>query len=105
MAVESAADRLAFLDTDEFGVEATYTPAGGGASSTVKGIFDNTFIEADAEAEVNVQASVPVFTCRTADLTSGGVFNDQLVISGVTYKAKIIRPDGTGMTSLFLEKQ
>lgn len=106
MAVESAADRLAFLNTDEFAATATYTPAAGGGSTTVQGIFDNDFLQVDTPGgESSVATLAPRFVCRTADLSGGGAFGDTLVISGTTYKARVIQPDGTGMTTLWLEKQ
>ena len=59
MAVESAADRAIFLDVDDFGTAATYTPSGGSAA-TVNGIFDNDFVEVDAGGGVGVRFSSPV---------------------------------------------
>lgn len=105
MTIETAADRALFLSADDFGVEATYTPAGGGASSTVAGIFDDEYIDAEVGGPVPVSGTSPRFVCRTADLTSGGSFGDSLVIGGSTYLVRVIRPDGTGMTTLWLEKQ
>lgn len=105
MAAESAADRLAFLTADDFGTAATYTPAAGGAASQVKGIFDDGWLEFEGEGEASASGTAPRFVCRTADLSGGGAFGDTLVIGGVTHKARIIKPDGTGMTELWLEKQ
>lgn len=105
MPVETAADRLQFLNTDEFGVEATYTPVSGGASSTVKGIFDAATQAIEVGLEVAISSTSPQFQCRTADLTNGGKQRDTFVIAGVTYKAKDVQPDGTGMTVVMLEKQ
>lgn len=42
MALESAADRLAFVAPGEFGVDATYLPSGGG-SVALTGLFDTDF--------------------------------------------------------------
>ena len=69
MAVESATDRAVFVDIDDFGSAATYTPSGGSAS-TVNGIFDNDFIEVDAGGGVGVALQQPRFHCRTADVSS-----------------------------------
>ena len=41
MAVETADDRLILLA--DFGVAATFTPAGGGASTALTVIFDNAY--------------------------------------------------------------
>ena len=102
MAVESATDRAIFVGVDDFGVAATYTPAGG-VSSTVNGIFDNDFIEVDAGGGVGVALQQPRFHCRTADISSASE-GDALVVSGVNYTIRIVQDDGTGMTMLVLEK-
>jgi len=105
MPVESSADRLLFLSAAEFGVTATYTPVSGGSSSSVAGIFDKEYLEVAGEGEAAVSTTHPIFVCRSVDLTSGGLFDDQLMIDAVSYKVKVIRPDGTGMTTMFLEQQ
>lgn len=102
MAVESATDRAIFVNVDDFGVVATYTPSGG-ASSTVNGIFDNDFIEVDAGGGVGVALQQPRFHCRTADVSSASE-GDALVVSGTNYTIRIVQDDGTGMTMLVLEK-
>ena len=102
MAVESADDRAIFVNVDDFGVAATYTPSGS-ASSTVNGIFDNDFIEVDAGGGVGVALQQPRFHCRTADVSSASE-GDALVVSGVNYTIRIVQDDGTGMTMLILEK-
>lgn len=95
MAVESEADRLLFLSTDDFAVAATV------GASTVPGILADQYIET-----LEVPGSRPVFTCRSSDVTAASiVFNTSMVIGGVTYKVKVIQPDGTGMTRLVLEEQ
>lgn len=104
MPVETAADRAAFLA--DFGLTAAYTPAGAGAT-TLTGIFDNDWLDLDVEGEVGVASRSPRLVCRTSDLSdAGGSPNDAtLVIAGVTYKIRVEKPDGTGMTELKLEKQ
>ena len=105
MAVENAEDRLAFLDPDEFGVEAAYTPVSGGAARTVSGIFDAAAQAIDLGLSLQVASTGPQFLVRTADLTGNGQQGDQFVIAGVTYKAVDVSPDGTGMTTVKLERQ
>ncbi len=105
MGVETEADRLQFLDTDEFAVEATYTPVTGGGSSTVKGIFDAASTSLEIGIEVAVASTAPQFHTRTADLTNGGRQGDTFVIEGTTYKAVNIEPDGTGFTIVRLARQ
>lgn len=102
MAVETADDRAVFVNVDDFGVAATYTPSGG-AASTINGIFDNDFIEADAGGGVTFALQQPRFHCRTADV-SAAAEGDALVVSGVNYTIRIVQDDGTGMTMLVLER-
>ena len=102
MAVESAADRAIFFDVDDFGTAASYTPSGGSAA-TVNGIFDNDFVEVDAGGGVGIALQQPCFLCRTADVSSAAE-GDALVVSAVNYTVRIVQDDGTGITTLVLEK-
>lgn len=102
MAVESADDRLIFLSVDDFGVSATFTHSA--TTTTIRGIFDNDFIEVDTGGGVGFALQQPKFVCRTSDVSTA-VEDDTLVISAVTYKIKVRQDDGTGMTTLILEKQ
>lgn len=101
MAVESATDRAIFVDVDDFGTAASYTPAGGSAS-TVNGIFDNDFIEVETGAGVGVALQQPRFHCRTADVSSAAE-GDSITINSTAYTVRIVQDDGTGMTVLVLE--
>ena len=103
MAVESADDRSYFVAVDDFGVAATYTPAGG-VASTVNGIFDNDFVEVDTGGSVTFAQQQATFTCRTADVSSAAE-GDAITISGENYIVRIVQADGTGMTNLILELQ
>ena len=105
MAVESAADRLAFLDTDEFGISATYELADHLGISTVQGIFDKEFREVvEAEFGVGVATHLAGFTMREADLPAGYGDADELIVNAVTYVIRAHELDGTGMVALRLEK-
>lgn len=101
MAVETANDRTALLA--DFGVSATYTPAGGDPS-TVKVILDTDFQEADAGGSITFAIEIPRAIGKTADFASAAE-GDSLVISGTTYTILVVMPDGQGMTELRLEKQ
>lgn len=118
MPVETAADRLTFVNADEFAVEATYTPVAGGASWAIKGLFDSAAIAIEVGGEVDVQTRKPMMTCRVDDLSGGGKQGDTIVLTSAqllaagldtnaagTYKVRIVQPDGTGMVELALEKQ
>lgn len=103
MSIESAADRATFVDTDDFAVAATYTPAGG-AAATVNGNFDSAYADVELGGAGAVEGEQLRFVCRTADVSSAR-HGDTLAISGTTYIVRGVRPDGTGMTTLWLEEQ
>ena len=100
MAVESDTERAIFFDSDDFASSATFTDVSAGTSSTVKGIFDKESVE-QAVGEAGLIEEVPVFTCKTSDV-SNATFNDNLAIDGTTYYIKELLPDGTGVTRITL---
>lgn len=102
MAVESAADLASFFDATEFATSALYTPAVG-VPSTVVGIFDAEFAAVDLQAGVEVESTRPQFMCRTADVAAAA-HGETLVIGAITYTIRGAHPDGTGVTTLILEK-
>jgi hypothetical protein len=102
MAVETATELAIFFETDDFAVNATYSPVGG-SSVIIKGIFDNEFYEADAGGSVTFAIEQPRFTCTSSDVASA-VEGDGIVISGVSYTINVVQRDGTGVTTLVLEK-
>lgn len=87
-----AADIPVFLA--DFGVDAVV----GGV--TVPVIFDNGYQTGLAGA---MESSGPTATGATADLAAS-VEGTSLVINSVTYKVVDNQPDGTGMTTLVLER-
>ena len=102
MTLETASDLANFFDTDAHGPAVTYTPSGGSGTS-INVIFNNEYVLVD-DGETGVSSTLPVITCRTSDVPSIQM-DDTFLISSVTYKAKIIRPDGTGVTEIQLEQQ
>ena len=102
MAVESADDRAVFVDVDDFGSAATYTPSGGSAKHGQRH-FRQRLHRSRCRRRKGVALQQPRFHCRTADVSSaaGG---DALVVGGVNYTIRIVQDDGTGMTMLVLEK-
>lgn len=102
MAVETAADRAAFCNSDEFGDAADYQ-LGVGGSKPVSGIFDN----GDGVLSVGdagVVSVSPRFICPTASLPAGYAEGDTLTIGSVDYTiASPPLDDGTGMTEFELE--
>lgn len=105
MAVESASDRAAFVNSDEFGASAVYTTLTGRTYPAFDGILDKGFAEAGTVEGVGVASTEPRFTCRTADLPAEARDGDQLVVDGVTYRIIVREPDDTGdMTELVLQE-
>ncbi|MCA1381296.1 hypothetical protein [Bradyrhizobium sp. BRP23] len=105
MPIETDADRLAFLDADEFGAEGVYTPAGGIASELFPGIFDRPTIATALNDAASLDVR-PTFLCRQADLPAAadGDAGDQLAVAGIgTFEVTSIEPDGQGMALLRLE--
>jgi hypothetical protein len=98
MALPLADDLLTLFNVDEFAVSVTY----GGA--TIRGIFDNETVPVEGGGFVSVHQEQPRLTCRTLDVSA--IAEDQtMVISSVTYKIRAWIHDGTGVTSVQLEKQ
>ncbi len=100
MAVETDTERSIFFDSDDFASSATFNDVSAGTSSTIKGIFDKESIE-QAVGEAGIIEEVPMFTCKTSDVSSA-TFNDTLVIDSTTYYIKELLPDGTGVTRITL---
>lgn len=93
MTIESDADRLALLE--DWSEDATY------GASTITGIFDNSYSDL-----MDIAGSVPVFTCRTSDVSAASVaVGGTLALSAGNYTVRHIEADGTGMTRLALEAQ
>lgn len=102
MPVESSADILDFFELDDFADAATYTPIGGSAS-TVLGIFDNPQASRNATDLIDVTIPAPQFVCRTADVPNAAD-GDAIVIRSVSYLVRVSLNDGTGVSTLLLEK-
>ncbi len=105
MAVESAADRLVFFNTDEFGDSATYALAYALGETTVQGLFNIEFREVvEAEFGIGVGAHPAGFTMREADLPNGYDDGDEMTVNDTTYTIRSFERDGVGMVVLRLEK-
>jgi hypothetical protein len=105
MTIESAADLAVFTSVADFGLVASYTPKSGGASRSVSGIFDAAYVDVSVGLDQGFGSVGPRILVATTALTNGGREGDTWVISGITYKATMSEPDGTGMTNVKLEKQ
>ena len=102
MGVESAADILDFFELDDFADTATYTPVGGSPVS-VNGIFDAPQASRGATDLMDITIPSPQFVCRTADAPSAAD-GDEIIIRSVSYNVRVVLTDGTGVSTLILEK-
>lgn len=89
-------DLSVYFREADFGTAAVYS----GSGETVTGILDSEYLEPMGR----VQASQPVFLCRTADVPSA-THGQTLTVGETVYKLVGVEPDGTGTTVLRLEKQ
>lgn len=105
MAVESAADRAAFLSPDDFGATATYRTAAGPETSLAL-IFDHP--TGTRFSDPGMLAEGPRCRLRTADLPDGARdgqnTGDRIIVDGVAYLPLGFTHDGTGMTVVKLRK-
>jgi len=90
-------DLTSILLVDEFATAVTYD------GGTIYGIFDNETVPVDAGGYVQVHQEQPRLTCRTADIPSIAE-DQQMVINSVTYEIKAWVHDGTGVTTVQLER-
>ena len=85
-----------FLNSDEFGVNITYD------AGTIKGVFDNEFIESNQD-EISVEDFQPQVIVKSSDIP-GLSHGDTMTIESVDYNVIGIQPDGTGLTLVILSK-
>jgi voltage-gated potassium channel Kch len=102
MAVETATELAIFFEVDDFGAAATYTPVGG-AAVTVNGIFDDPQASRNATDMLDITIPAPQFVCRTSDVPNVAE-GDSLVVGGVSYIIRVTLTDGTGVSTLLLER-
>lgn len=97
-------DLAAIMNVDEFASSATYIADNFGTKTAINGIFDNETIPVDGGGIVQVHHQQPRFTCRTSDVPN--VSEDDLIVIGSTeYRIVAWVHDGTGVTTLQLEKR
>jgi hypothetical protein len=104
MGIESDADRASFINADEFGTTAVYTPAAGAASDPFAGQFDDPS-RMSGLGEIGAVDTSPSFFCRALDLpgAADSENSDMLAVAGHgTFLVTSIEPDGTGMVLLRL---
>jgi hypothetical protein len=104
MAIPFAADLSLMMNADDFGTSITYRRKNAMGDSTILGIFDNETVPVDAGGLVSVHEEQPRVTCRTTDIPYISE-TDEMIVSGVTYKVRAWVHDGTGVTTVQLERQ
>lgn len=102
MGVESDSDLSDFFVLDDFATTAKYT-AIGKTSKTIKGIFDSPQASRNATDMLDVTIPATQFVCRTVDAPNAAD-GDAIVIKSVSYYVRVVLTDGTGVSTLILEK-
>jgi hypothetical protein len=101
----SLTDDLGYLfNVDEFAQSVSYQRKLGLGDSTIIGIFDNETVPVDAGGIALVHQEQPRFMCKTSDVPYIAE-DDYLIISSVEYRVVAWVHDGTGVTTIHLEKQ
>ena len=85
-------DLSPFFNTAELATAATLDGA------AVTGIFDNAYTDA-----LGLASREPMYTLPTAS-AAAATQSSVLVVGGVTYRVTSVQPDGTGVTTLLLER-
>ena len=67
-------------------------------------VITASLFEVDPISGVGVVGVQPRFICTTADLPSGAAAGDAITVDGIAYTVRVIQPEGTGITTLVLEK-
>ncbi len=101
--IESAADRLAFFDVDEFATAAQWVTSAGAAES-LSVIFNAPTADHAGLASVDITLSDPSALCRQADLPAGAAQGDQLFVEGAWWSVRELRPDQTGLVTIDLQR-
>lgn len=97
MAIPYLSDLEYLIHEDDFAVAVTYD------GGTINGIFDNETIPVEAGGLVVIHQEQPRLTCRTSDVPSIAE-GEVMTISGTDYAVQAWVHDGTGVTTVQLEK-
>ena len=96
-------DLKAFFDTDAFAQMATYTRIGF-PSAQIPVIFDEPYLAMQGPGLDAISTSVPSAICRKSDVPFASR-EDRLDIGGKTFYVIESRPDGDGVTILYLSRE
>ena len=102
MGVESELDLLDFFEIGDFADTATYTPVSG-RPTEVRGIFDNPQASRNATDMMDITIPAPQFVCRTVDVPQAAD-GDAINIRSTKYYVRVVLTDGTGVSTLILER-
>lgn len=97
--VESDADRAALLGVGEFGVPVVWQTADD-QQTLLAGLFTAPW----ASSDYRLTALQPQLLCRSIDLPETAAQGDRVTARGVVWRVREIRPDGTGMTIIDLQR-
>jgi hypothetical protein len=89
-----------FFNLTEFAQEVQIGPVGN--QTTIRAIFDNEFWQME-EGVAAVSTSQPKITCRSMDVQNKPT-GTPVYVSGVQYRMADKRPDGTGITEVYLHR-
>jgi hypothetical protein len=95
-------DLVAFFDTDAFAQTAVYTRLGYPATQ-IPVIFDEPYLAMQGPGLDAISTSAPSAICRKSDVPFASR-GDRLDIGGKTFYVIESRPDGDGVTILYLSK-
>lgn len=102
MAVESAADRAVFLDTDEFGEAISWTV--GAVVSSLNVAADTGTLRLDMQDGAGALDRRLTLLCREADIPAGAARGNAVTFRAAAHTVKSIEPDGEGMALVRLER-
>lgn len=109
MAIETDADRAAFLDPEEFGAVAIWTSASG-AKPAINVIYDDTFVAlGGADLELTAEGSRLQLMVRSRDVPGDAAHDDVITVTNDVLGTKNFtvlefQPDGTGFTVVRLQE-
>lgn len=89
-------------DLSDFFNEADFAQSATLNGVTVSGIFDNSYITGSV-GPAGIASAQPLFTLATADVPANPV-GKTLVTGSITYTVAEHQPDGTGVSTLALQR-
>jgi len=104
MVVATSDDISYMLSVNDFGLEVGYQEAAAGNFTVLRSIFDNETVPMDAGGTAQIHQDQPRLTVLTNDLPNLSVA-DVIRIGTTLYNVVAFLHDGTGVTTIQLEKQ